>query len=232
MAKKLKNGRQGEGGGPKTKEGKAIAAMNGLKHGKFMTNFQFLKHKAGSLAICKQCGDEQAEMCKTEQRCILHEELTLRYHYTHIKKDPTFIENIAIPQLAMMDMLFSQRLRNAIENIDAVTTEKVYELINFAKALNKSLADMQLTRNTQENIDVEWAKLLEADISAEKADEFKRAMLDKMLKWREDKEIAIKTAKEDQAIQNFIESEGKADIESGDIEIGNLGGSPFGKNAD
>jgi len=224
ILKLKKNGepsRQGEGGGPKTEEGKAISSMNALKTGRYMRNFQRLKgNLAGNLPICRSCGEEQQAECRVLQVCQLQEELVYAYHLAQAERDLQGIEHLNVLQLASMDLLFSQRLRWAVENLGAtekavdksgrritqpvVKNEDIYTLINMMNALNKSPQDMQLTRQTQENINVEWAKLLEAQISQEEALKSRERILEMMQGWGEAKQQASKMAQEDEAIQRWV----------------------------
>jgi hypothetical protein len=201
--------------------------MNALKHGKYMRQFQRIKEQAGKLAICKQCGEQQQEECALAKKCHLQEELIYAYHLARTERDLSGIEIINTMQLASMDLIFSQKLRWAIENAGetekyfdksigrnverpVVKNEDLYQLMNMMQSLSKSLPDMQLTRQTQETIDVEWAKLLEAKISEEQAAANRERILDVMKNWNQAKEAAEKMQKTDSAIQNFINT-GKVD---------------------
>lgn len=231
-----KPNRQGEGGGPKTEEGKARSSMNGLKHGKFMKRFERIGELAGTLQICTQCGYEQQQQCQVNKQCAIWEEKVVAYHLSHEKRDPNFIEQHTLPQLAMMDMILDWKLNWVAQNLGEVEDildqkgnivgkrqivgpGELYELINSLKALNKTPADLHMTRATLEQMDVEYAKLLEAQIDPEKAEAHKEAIIKQMQDFRDAKKEADKMRSQDQAIQEFIESEGKTKTDEQDNNI-------------
>lgn len=227
--------------GPKTKEGKAIASMNALKHGKTMRMFHRISEHAGNLAICKNCGEPQQKECASVKKCMLQEELTYAYHIAQSEKNLDYVEQLNVLQSATMDLIFTQRLRWALTNmgeyervfnekgksvkVPVVRTEHIYELINTMRALSKTMPDMQLTRQTQENIDVEWAKLLEAKISEEQALSSRNKIMELMRDWGAAKQQGEKMAQQDSKIQQFL-NEGKIDNKKALPDIGTLK-SPF-----
>lgn len=241
---------QGIGGGPKTEAGKAISSMNALKTGMFMTRFQRISEQAGKLKLCDSCNKEQKDLCISEKRCILHEELIVRYHLAHSERDPKHIEELNVIQLATMDLIFSSRLRYAIENLgktkiindkdgkkigerEIIDQQYIYMLMNMMTNLSKTLPDMQLTRQTQENIDVEWAKLLETEIDPEKAIEAKRKILEGLNEFRKSSVTAKEMESQDEAIQDFLITEKKSkgnDEDHTNIDIGSIPGTPFGSD--
>jgi len=231
--------------GPKTEEGKKRSSMNALKTGQFMKNFQRLDEQAGHLSICKNCGAEQQADCSAVKSCLLQDELILAYHKAHADKNLDHIEGINMVQMASMDMIFSTKLRWALENmgktetvtgskgekipVPIVKTEDLYALMNMMRALSKTLPDMQLTRQTQENIDLEWAALLQADLTAEKAEANMRQILTNMEKFRLRSLEAQEIRKLDQTIQDHVNGNGE-NQKSEVVEVKALGMSPFAPN--
>jgi len=234
---------KGEGGGPKTPEGKAISSMNALKHGRYMRNYQRIGQLAGKLAICDPCGKSQQRACAAASSCALQNELILNYHYAQAEKDLQRLEQNNAIQLASMDLIFSQKLRWAMQHLGeieivrikgakmkqpVVREEHIRTLLDMMTALSKTLPDMQLTRRTQENIDVEWAKLLEAEITQEKADEYKQRALQSLNEWKlKALEEADEMKEKDAAIQEFV-NKGKNEKDEKPLQIGKIGRSPFG----
>lgn len=238
--------------GPKTEEGLAISSMNALKTGEYSKHFWKIPGSVvGDLKICETCGDEQIAICKSfpkeERTCLLHESLMLKYIKTHQTKDVKYIEEVNIMQLSIMDFLFTQNLRYAQLNIGEVEeafdslgkkyyrpkigNDYIYMLINFMKVLSKSMPDMQLTRQTQENIDVEWAKLLEAEIDPEKAMETKNKIIASMAEFRKASSKAKYMENQDEAIQQFKKGEDLANEDSDSSNLSDIGDNPFGKNS-
>ncbi len=229
--------------GPKSVEGKAIASMNGVKHGKYITKFNRIHgEQAGNLATCEPCGEDQQNACRVAKTCMLWDELAVAYIKTHETKDPRHIENINIVQLTTMDFIFNQRLRYAQQHLGdtepsydkdgkvvgekmVIDTQYLYTLMNMAKSLSKSLPDMQLTRQTQENIDVEWAQLIKAEISPERAAEAKEKIINQMTEWRKSAKAGDHAAELDEAINEFRQKEDKGEDE--DFTIGDIGDGPF-----
>lgn len=206
--------------GPKTEEGKAASSMNGLKHGQYVTKFwKIPPGKAGNLKICENCPIEQRAECRSAGTCLLHDELTLAYVKTHDTGNTKYIENFNVLQLATMDLIFSQKLRYAqmhlgeVEIIvdengnekqkEVIDTQYIYMLMNMMKSLNKSLVDMQLTKQTQENLDLGWADLLKAATNPEEAAKTKQKIINEMSKWREVQGLANKMEEMDEAIKEF-----------------------------
>ena len=213
--------------------------MNALKDGEYMTRFDLINgNNAGRLVICEPCGDDQKKECQGAKRCILHNEITLRYIYAHRTKKPMFHEHISIPQIATMDMIFTQKLRYAQQHLfektvdpetgyerDLVDEKYLYMLMNMMNNLNKTLKDMQQTRATQENIDVAWAELAKADLDAEKAAENRQKIMEQMEEFRRTYSTAVEKRNLDDAITQFRKGEDKQlETEAADTDIGK---SPF-----
>lgn len=237
--------------GAVTEEGKIISSMNALKHGSYAKRFWKIKGKAvGNLKICNDCGEDQKQICTSvpeeERSCLLHNELILRYVHTHQSGETKHIEEINMMQLATMDLLFTQKLRFAqmhMGEVEEYTNEEtgethkkpvigndyIYMLMNMMKTLSKSLPDMQLTKQTQENLDVEWAKLMEADIDPEKAAEYRNNIMTGMADFRKAHAKASEMEEGDEAIRQFEKNEEMANEDSDDIDIGDIGDSPFGQ---
>lgn len=225
--------------GPKSDEGKNRSAMNGLKTGEYMTRFDLISgDNAGKLRICEPCGSEQKGQCQEAKTCLLQDEITLRYIKAHRTKKPMFHEQISIPQIATMDMIFTQKLRYAQQNLfektidesgnekDLIDEKYIYMLMNMMNNLSKTLKDMQQTRATQENIDVAWAELAKADIDPEKAAENRHKIVESMEKFRESFDKAKQKRELDDAIKQFRtgEDQTKSNISlDADIDL-----NPFG----
>ncbi len=231
--------------GPKTPEGKAVASMNSIIHGQYVTNFWNIPaSKAGQLKVCDVCGDEQKAVCAEFGKCLLADELALAYVKTHKTGDTSHIEKFNIQQLSVMDFIFTQKLRYAQMHIgeveeykddlgnkrtrEIIDTQYLYMLMNMMKNLNKSMTDMQLTRQTQENIDVAWAELVKSEIDPKKAAETKQKIINEMAKWREAQGRAEELEQMDDAIREFRNQKERSEDEQGDFNLGNIGSSPFG----
>lgn len=230
--------------GPKTEDGKAASSMNGLTTGQYTRKFwKIPESKAGKLKMCDVCGDEQQEACKNSGTCLLHDELSLAYLKTHDTGDVKYIENVNILQMATMDLLFSHQLRKAQINIgeqetyidadgnertkDVIDQQFIYMLMNMMKNLNKSMTDMQLTKQTQDNIDVAWAELAKADIDPVKAAETKNQIIKEMAAWRKNQRQAQNDEKLDEAIAQHRKLENAANDDAGNVDLGDIGPSPF-----
>lgn len=225
--------------GPKTEEGKAISSMNALKTGEYMTRFDLISgESAGNLKICEPCGDEQKAQCRIVKTCILNDEITLRYIRAHRSKKPEFHEQISIPQIATMDMIFTQKLRYAQQHLfektidennierDLIDEKYIYMLMNMMNNLSKTLKDMQQTRATQENIDVAWAELAKADVDPEKAAENRQKIVESMDKFRESFSKAKEKRELDEAIKQF--RNGEAQIKDENRLDSDIDFNPFG----
>ena len=95
------------------------------------------------------------------------------------------------------------------------------------KNLNKSMTDMQLTKQTQDNIDVAWAELAKAEIDPEKAAENKNKILEEMKNWwaahgKADAEAAL-----DEAINQHRMLDDASNTDSDTVDIGDIGSGPF-----
>jgi len=230
--------------GPKTPEGKAVSSMNGLKTGQYATKFWKLPPEScGNLVVCKSCGDIQQAACRESGQCLMHNEITLAYVKTHDTGDTKHIENLNVLQLATMDLLFSQKLRYAqihlgeIEeyvdqdghkhNKEIIDTQYIYMLMNMLKNLNKSMTDMQLTKQTQDNIDVAWAELAKSEISPEKAATTKQQILNEMKKWRQIQGQADAMEELDEAIKQHRNLDEAANENAENIDFVNIGTGPF-----
>ena len=218
------------------------ACMNALKDGEYMTRFDLIQGaNAGKLKICEPCGSDQQKECGEAQRCILHNEITLRYIYAHRTKKPMYHEHISIPQIATMDMIFTQKLRYAQQHLfektydaegnerDLIDEKYLYMLMNMMNNLNKTLKDMQQTRATQENIDVAWAELAKADLDAAKAAENRQQIMEQMEEFRRTYSSAVEKRNLDDAIDAFRKGEDKL-LENDNLDA-DLGDSPFLKVA-
>lgn len=86
---------------------------------------------------------------------------------------------------------------------EVIDTQYIYMLMNMMKSLNKSLVDMQLTKQTQENLDLGWADLLKAATNPEEAAKTKQKIINEMSKWREVQGLANKMEEMDEAIKEF-----------------------------
>ena len=210
-----------------------------------MTKFHKMpKSKVGKLKTCEICGDEQIALCIEAGECLQQEQLTLAYMRSHTTGNVKYIENFNILQLSMMDFLFTQKLRyaqmhlNETEEFTAsdgskhrrekIGNDYIYMLMNMLDKLNKRLPDMQLTKQTQENIDVAWAELAKADINAEKAVETKLKIISDMANWRKAQASAVEMEQLDDAIKQHRTLEDAADEDNADTTIGDIGGNPFG----
>lgn len=230
--------------GPKTEDGKAASSMNGLTTGQYTRRFwKIPASKAGELKMCDVCGDEQQDACRKSGTCLLHDELSLAYLKTHETGATKYIENVNILQMATMDLLFSRQLRYAQINIgeqetfidsegrertkEKIDQQFIYMLMNMMKNLNKGMTDMQLTKQTQDNIDVAWAELAKADIDPVKAAETKNEIIKEMAVWRKDHGQARDDEKLDEAILQHRNLDNAANDDAGDIDLGNIGVSPF-----
>ena len=230
--------------GPVTEEGKKNASMNALQHGRYATKFfKIPAKKVGNLETCKVCGDEQISACKEAGKCLLQDELTLAYIRTHTTGNVKYVENFNIVQLSQMDFIFTQKLRYAQIHLDETETfvdadgnertkEKIdsqymYMLMNMMKNLNKAMPDMQLTKQTQENIDVAWGELAKAEINPEKALEAKQKIMKEMAEWRKAQGQANQEELLDEAINQHRKLDNAANEEAGNTDLGNIGPSPF-----
>lgn len=231
--------------GPKTEEGKAASSMNGLKHGQYVTKFwKIPPTKAGNLKICENCPPEQRTACNSAGTCLLHDELTLAYVKTHDSGNTKYIENLNVLQLATMDLIFSQKLRYAQMHLgeteifvdengnekrkEVIDTQYIYMLMNMMKSLNKSLVDMQLTKQTQENLDLGWAELLKAATDPEEAAKTKQKIINEMSKWREAQGLANKMEEMDEAIKEFRQQNGKdEENKNDDLSLNEIIDNPF-----
>lgn len=210
-----------------------------------MKMFNRIGEFAGTLAICKPCGEAQQAACREAKECAIMKSKIYAYHMATAEKDLSHLESHNIVQLSAMELIFDYRLRTAIEELGEyetviedgkkvkrpkVTTQRIYELMNFMNNLNKSPIEMQITRRTQENIDLEYAKLLEAQISDEKSNEFKAKILEMMADWQGNKAEAEKMRQQDEAISDWVNRDQKEGDQSGDLKISKIGGNPFGSN--
>lgn len=209
-------------GGPKTEAGKNISKMNGLKHGLYVKKFSDIPaNKCGQLKICIPCGPEQRQECAAELRCVLQDDLLLRYTKMHQESNPAYVEGVTVGQLAMMDFLLNQMIRNIALNIGEyqkvekdgktytipkVRNEDIRILIDLINTLKKTPADMQLTRATQQATAIEIAKLLEAKISPELARDFKQEVLENSGHYDQAAAEAEELRANDAAIQNYLKT--------------------------
>jgi len=237
--------------GPQTEEGKQISSMNALKTGYNAKHFWKIRGKSvGELKICPNCGDEQIELCKSfpleDRTCLLYDNLLLKYTKTHQTGETKYIEEINMAQLASMDLLFSQNLRYAQINMGEfneytdddgnkikkpkIGNDYIYMLITFMKALSKTLPDMQLTKQTQENIDAAWAELARAEIYPQKAAEHRNKIMNEMAAFRKAQATANAMEKKDEAITHFRKNEDLANEDIDNVNIGDAGDNPFEQN--
>ena len=232
--------------GPKTEIGKYNSSMNALKDGKYLTKFHKIPPEyCGRLAKCALCGAEQRAECVELKECVQQEALTKAYIETHKTGNVKHIENYNILQLSMLDNIFTTRLRYAQIHVNetemvkdkngrliekqVIDSEYIYNLMNMLNTLSKRMTDMQLTKQTQENIDVAWAELAKADIDPAKAAETKQKIMYEMAKWREAQSSANEMEELDEAIRQHRKLEDAANDDSGNINLGNIGGNPFGR---
>jgi hypothetical protein len=210
-------------------------------------HFFLINKYAGKMSICKNCEEDLQKKCKNIQCCELLVTTSHAYFQTHQKKNPEYVEKLTIPQLATLDLIFTQKLNYALKHLhdtkevtgsdgkvylkELVGIDYLYALINMAKSLNKSMADMQLTSQTKETMDVAWAHLSKAKVDPKKADELKAKILKGVENWEKKKAAAKKREKEDPAIIRY-EKEMKDMDKDRDIDIDDmdLPPNPFGDN--
>jgi hypothetical protein len=116
---------------------------------------------------------------------------------------------------------------NNMVEVPVVTQEHIYELMNMMRTMGKTPMDMQITKSTQEAIDLEWAKLLEAQISADKAEENKAKILALMQEYRENLDQSRNMEALDSDIQAFIAQENKEAETPKQLQAGNVKRNPF-----
>lgn len=235
--------------GPRTPEGKAKSRLNGLKHGRYMNpkTIMSLGDKAGTLMMCVPCGKKQQAACNAAESCALQDEMLLAYTKAAFENDLSKLQEVNVMQLATMDLVFTQKLRWATENlgefdevsvkgggiakVPVVTQEHIYELMNMMRTLGKTPMDMQITKSTQEAINVEWAKLLEADIDAARAEENKARILAMMNDYRNNLDQSKKLEALDADIAAFVQQEEKEkEMAPKQLESGKVKRNPFGNN--
>ena len=237
-----KNGRQGEGGGPKTPEGKARSAMNAVKTGQHVKRYDLIGKNAGKLPMCSMCGEEQKAACGQAAKCLKLDEKIAGYFLSHEKRDPKYHEKYTIPQIAMMDMLFDWLLQDTADNLNEmipiydkegnpvgerpkINDQRFYTLQNMMAALGKTPKDLALTRATMESLDLQIAEML-ASAQPEKAEEFRNKILDSVKKWHEGKSRADNRRALDQAIEAHVSHTEKAE-NIVDFTAENIPDSPF-----
>lgn len=230
--------------GPKTEAGKTRSAMNGIKHGKYVTRFWAIPAEdVGELAICNNCGEGQKTKCKEVSTCILQDSLLLAHIKTLRSKNLKHREYIDAAQIAQMDFIFSIRLREAINNLgqqiqyttpagaivykSAVSNEDIVTLMNFASHLQKNLRAMQLTRESQDISDVAWADLARADVNPEKALEAKQAILQGQQAWHDAQKSGDEQTELDEAIRQHRMHENLTEDENEPLKLGAIGSGPF-----
>lgn len=229
-----------------TSERNSLRKLLSIKH--VSPRHYFLINKyAGKMSICKNCTESQQSKCKNDKSCELLINTTQAYIQTHQKKDPKYVEKITIPQLATLDLIFTQKLNYALMHLnetkevkgpdgkvyikEVIGTDYLYSLINMAKSLNKSLSDMQLTSQTKTTMDVAWAHLSKAKVDPKKADELKKKILKGLKTWEKKKVEAKEMEKSDPTITRYEKEIDEMDREK-DINIDDLDlpDNPFNDN--
>ncbi len=232
---------QGKQTGPKTPEGKAIVSMNALKTGERLRMFHRITHQAGRLAICRGCGEDVRQYCQEVQQCQLQDQMISAYFKAKADKNPDHIEEINLVQIASMDMLFSIKLKYALDHIEdkyfdektgrekhVIDTDYIYMLMNLFKSLNKSLEDMQLTRKSIDGSDAAWAALVDEKVDREEARKYLEQLRDQAEQIRHLAAESRKKREADPDIQEYQKQVGDGDNDMGDFDVNSVGENPFG----
>lgn len=232
---------QGKQTGPKTPEGKAISSMNNLKTGEHLRMFHRITEQAGKLKICQNCGDDVRNYCKEIKECQLQDKFIVAYFKAKAEKDPKYIHEITLPQLASMDMIFTIKLKYALDHIEdtykdpktgrekpVIDFNYILELKTLFDALNKSLEDMQLTQKSLDNSDAAWAALVDPKVDKEEAKEYLERIARQTEILKQASEEARKKRETDKDIQEYRKATDKDEGEDTNIDVEKIGDNPFG----
>jgi len=230
----------GKATGPKTSDGKAKSSMNALKTGEHMRMFFRISHQAGELKICEGCGEEQQNACRSAQTCLLQDSMIASYMKAQAEKNPDHIEEFTIVQVATMDMVFSVRLKYALDHINdtwtdpetgktqfVINSDYMYMLMNLFDRLNKRLEDMQLTRKTIDDSDLGWNRLVDEKIDREEAKAYLEKLQRQLTQIRNDVQAAAENRSQDKDIQEYQKQTGN-DEDDTPINLDNVGDNVFG----
>lgn len=231
---------QGKQTGPNTEDGKKVVSMNALKTGEFLKKYHRLSTKAGKLAACKRCGEEQQAICISKKNCELQDYFIASYFKSRDERNPDYIEAINIIQTANMELIFSTKLQYAIEHQDDVYKDPesgqekhtinwyyISNLMNMYNSLGKNPEQMLLTRKTMDSSDAQWAQAGKEEIDRNIAKEY----LDKLnsgfnqligISGKVDEKR--KTDKDIQEYDDMINESGDPDD---DLDIAKIEDSPF-----
>jgi len=205
-------------------------------------DFFNLHRNAGKLSVCKNCHEDQKDDCEAKMRCFILDRTMMAYLRAHKNKDPMEIEAVAIPQLAIMDLIFTQKLQYAINNLnekkeftdengvkhekDVIGIEYLYALINMAKSLSKSLDDMQLTSKTQDASEQGWMELLKVETDPVKSEQMRRKIMASYKSFEKKKEEVKKLEDADDALRQYEKDKEQFDNEES-VVVEDIPKSPF-----